>query len=210
MQPSHWVFHETRWKRLAVCTAGTTQEAHNRWSDWPTALIVAVTTRVLCNPVGMSRNVGQHGLIPVLGFLLALSGCTTGTGANAPVAGGPGQIAAKFVTTLYEGRPSDALLLVAPNQRKILSGLPGAYPAGSLSARDVRAGHLTIRGTSARVTIFGTMCAAVRPGPGQAVDPPSKHCVSHNPGGPGGNDFFQYLVEINGAWYVSAKNDTSF
>jgi hypothetical protein len=143
-------------------------------------------------------------------FLLGLTGCATGTGANAPIVTDPGQVAVRFVTLLYEGRPSDAIPLVVPSQRKIVSGLSRAYPEGSLSARNVRAGPVVIRGTSARVTIFGTMCAAVRPGPGQAVDPPSKHCVSHSPGGPGGNDFSQYLIEINGSWYISTKDATSF
>ena len=80
---------------------------------------------------------------------------------------------------------------------------PGTRPS-SLQAHDVRIESTEIRGDSAKVTLFGTFCVY---GTSSSTAP---DCVTHDPGEAAGSGFAEYLLQVDGRWYIAAEEATAF
>ena len=138
----------------------------------------------------------------VVAGAVVLAGC--GSGASGTEGPGPGDVALAFVTNLYSGRHTAALAYVDPSERKDVAAALTGHPASSLQAHDVRIESTDIHGDSAKVTLFGTFCET---GASGSATP---DCVTHEPGEAPGSGFAEYLLQVDGRWYVAGQQATTF
>ncbi len=140
-------------------------------------------------------------LVVVGSAVLTGCGSSASDGAEGP---GPGDVALAFATNLYSGRFSQALPSVDPSERKDVVGALSGHSSTSFSAHDVRIESTDIRGDSAKVTLFGTFCVY---GDSSSTAP---DCVTHRPGEAPGSGFAEYLLQVDGRWYIAAQEATAF
>jgi hypothetical protein len=147
------------------------------------------------------RRIRSASALAVLAAVV-LAGC--GASASSGEGPTPGVVAQSFVADLYSGRHEQALASVDPSERKEVSAALAGHAASSLQAHDVRIESTEIRGDSAKVTLFGTFCVY---GTSSSTAP---DCVTHDPGEAAGSGFAEYLLQVDGRWYIAAQEATAF